>query len=375
MDMVAGLLSDEAPLSAGYRPANKSGGAFMSSPIKHLLHSKRRKRCIIFLIKISMIGFMFSLITLTSCSLNLSPVDFSFNNDEEVDSIHPIVHIVNPGDMDVDVGVTIYVSITFSVAMDRDSIEAAFSLMQGTDEIEGEFSCDKDMMIFRPLEILEYGKTYDIIMGTGAKDTAGNNMASDFDSSFTTAVEPDWTPPNVGSVSPADSDTDIPITTNISVTFSEQMDTGSVQSAFSLSDGSNEVSGTFSWSGDTMTFNPSNDLGYSTLYYVTVDTGAMDTAGNNMASDFNSSFTTGAEDSNKVTLAWDPNTEPDLAGYIIYYGHESRNYLYFINVGNQLSCTIADLQPGETYYFSATAYNTSGAESDYSIEVIYSVPL
>jgi hypothetical protein len=322
-----------------------------------------------------MISFTFSLITLTSCSLNLSPVDFSFNNDEGVNLIHPSVHIVNPSDLDVDVAVTIYVSITFSIAMDRDSVEAAFSLMQGTNKIEGEFSCDKDMIVFKPFELLAYGKSYDIIIGPGAKDISGNYLETIFNSSFTTAEQPDWTPPNVDSVSPADSDTDIPISTNISVTFSEQMDTGSVQSAFSLSDGSNEVSGTFSWSGDTMTFNPSNDLGYSTLYYVTVGTGAKDISGNYLETIFNSSFTTEAEDSNKVTLEWDPNTEPDLAGYIIYYGHESTNYLYFIDVGNQTNCTIADLQPGETYYFSATAYNTSGAESDYSIEVIYSVPL
>jgi hypothetical protein len=77
----------------------------------------------------------------------------------------------------------------------------------------------------------------------------------------------------------------------------------------------------------------------------------------------------------QVTLIWDPNTEPDLAGYKIHYGTASNDYLHSIDVGDTEICTITDLQPGETYYFAATAYNTAGLESDYSDEVIYTVPL
>ena len=27
-----------------------------------------------------------------------------------------------------------------------------------------------------------------------------------------------------------------------------------------------------------------------------------------------------------VTLAWDPSTDPEVTGAIVYYGHASRNY-------------------------------------------------
>jgi len=76
----------------------------------------------------------------------------------------------------------------------------------------------------------------------------------------------------------------------------------------------------------------------------------------------------------EVSLEWDPNTEPDLEGYKLYYGSGSGNYDYTIDVGNQTSYTVTDLQAGETYYFAVTAYNTTGYESGYSNEIEYLVP-
>lgn len=67
-------------------------------------------------------------------------------------------------------------------------------------------------------------------------------------------------------------------------------------------------------------------------------------------------------------LAWDTNTEADLAGYRIYFGTSSRSYGAPIDVGNQTSYTVSGLGT-QTYYFAVTAYNASGRESDYSNEV------
>lgn len=80
--------------------------------------------------------------------------------------------------------------------------------------------------------------------------------------------------------------------------------------------------------------------------------------------------------SNKfVTLSWEPPTTnvdgspvTDLAGYRIYYGLSSRNYSWVIDVGNVTTYKIENLSPN-TYYFTVTAYDTSGNESDYSNEV------
>jgi len=74
-----------------------------------------------------------------------------------------------------------------------------------------------------------------------------------------------------------------------------------------------------------------------------------------------------------VTLEWDPNPEPDIAGYEIYYGLSSRNYSEMIDVGSYTSCTIGDLELGVTYYLAAKAYNTSGYRSSYSDEVRFTL--
>src|SRR5438445_6955515 len=71
----------------------------------------------------------------------------------------------------------------------------------------------------------------------------------------------------------------------------------------------------------------------------------------------------------QVTLVWDANTEPDLAGYKLYYGLSSGSYQFSVDVGNVTSYTLSGLLDGRIYYFAATAYNLSVAESGFSNEV------
>ena len=76
----------------------------------------------------------------------------------------------------------------------------------------------------------------------------------------------------------------------------------------------------------------------------------------------------------QVSLAWDPNTESDLAGYKIHYGTTSNSYSVHIDVHNVTTNTVTGLTDGQTYYFAATSYDTSGNESGYSNSVSYAVP-
>lgn len=75
-----------------------------------------------------------------------------------------------------------------------------------------------------------------------------------------------------------------------------------------------------------------------------------------------------------VTLGWDPSTNTDVVGYKVYYGGVSGNYTNSIVMGNVTAVTISNLASGATYYFAATAYNSSGVESRFSNQAIYSVP-
>ena len=73
----------------------------------------------------------------------------------------------------------------------------------------------------------------------------------------------------------------------------------------------------------------------------------------------------------QVTLAWEASTDPNIAGYKIYYGNGGGSYPTVVDVGNQTTCTIPNLAAGMTYHFAATAYDKSGQESGYSNEVVY----
>ena len=73
----------------------------------------------------------------------------------------------------------------------------------------------------------------------------------------------------------------------------------------------------------------------------------------------------------ELNLAWDANTEPDLAGYKIYYGIASGDYSHSIDVGNITEYTVLDLDDGGTYYLAATAYDRDGNESGYSEELVH----
>jgi hypothetical protein len=73
----------------------------------------------------------------------------------------------------------------------------------------------------------------------------------------------------------------------------------------------------------------------------------------------------------EVTLAWDPNPEPSVQGYRVYYGKESGFYTSVFDAGNRTDCVITGLDPGVTYYFACTAYSATGDESNFSGEIIY----
>ncbi len=63
-----------------------------------------------------------------------------------------------------------------------------------------------------------------------------------------------------------------------------------------------------------------------------------------------------------ITLEWDPNTEPDLGGYIVHYGTESGIYDQSLDVGNFTSAVISGLDENTEYYFAISAYNIRWSE-------------
>jgi hypothetical protein len=76
----------------------------------------------------------------------------------------------------------------------------------------------------------------------------------------------------------------------------------------------------------------------------------------------------------QVTVAWDPESDPAVAGYKVYYGTSAGNYTASVDAGNATSILISGLQDGVTYFMAAVAYDASQNESGFSNEISYAVP-
>lgn len=84
-----------------------------------------------------------------------------------------------------------------------------------------------------------------------------------------------------------------------------------------------------------------------------------------------STLTATATACNQVQLSWQPNTESDLAGYIIY-----RNYVEIARVGaTATSYTDTGVQPNTQYTYGIKAYNTSSMTSGMSNAATVTTPL
>jgi hypothetical protein len=120
-----------------------------------------------------------------------------------VDTTPPVVTQVRPGNSKTDVSLSSSIVIRFSESMDSASVNQGFQLVEGDgDRIwtygDGDVTWNhpvNNSFIFRlpAEEAFHWGTTYTVMMDRGASDLAGNNMLSDFESTFETEREFDPT--------------------------------------------------------------------------------------------------------------------------------------------------------------------------------------
>jgi hypothetical protein len=70
-----------------------------------------------------------------------------------------------------------------------------------------------------------------------------------------------------------------------------------------------------------------------------------------------------------AVVTWSPSPSPDVTGYVVYYGTQSRQYEYEEDCGDVTECELFSFDDQTTYYIAVRAYDWSGQMSDYSEEV------
>lgn len=77
-----------------------------------------------------------------------------------------------------------------------------------------------------------------------------------------------------------------------------------------------------------------------------------------------------------VYLEWNPNREPDLAGYVLYYNYDGGSkYTYMDDISkDQNWYNDEDVENGITKFYAVLAYDIEGLESDLSYEDVFDTP-
>src|SRR5207249_2103784 len=106
-----------------------------------------------------------------------------------------------------------------------------FTLKQGTTAVAGTVTYAGVTATFNPVSTLAPNAVHTATATIGARDLAGNALATDFSWSFTTGATPDTTRPTVSATVPANGATAVPINQTINATFSEAMDPLTISTA------------------------------------------------------------------------------------------------------------------------------------------------
>jgi Ice-binding-like/Bacterial Ig-like domain/Bacterial Ig-like domain (group 2) len=224
---------------------------------------------------------------------------WTFTTGATTDMTAPTVASTNPASAATAVALNQKIAATFSKVMDSSTITTTtFTLNQGTTAVLGTVSYAGTTATFTPTANLAASTLYTATITTGAKDLAGNALASSFVWTFTTGTTTNISAPTVTLTVPADKATSVGTNQTINATFSTGMDPTTINTVtFTLAGpGTTNVIGvvTYDAASNIATFTPSSNLAANAPFTATVTTGAADLAGNALASNFVWTFTTGA---------------------------------------------------------------------------------
>jgi len=247
----------------------------------------------------------------------------------EPDTTAPLISEISPSDKASGVAVDSVMRVSFNEPMDKDTLNTSniFVTDSSDNSIEGSLSVKANTVSFTPNMALNYESEYRFSVTTGVSDLAGNNLQESVSLSFTTASKPDASDklaPTITEITPVDGAIDVSVETEVSVSFSEEMNTSSLTQALSLVDVNDVVvSASISVSGSKITLRPKEPLQAGSSYKARVSTQAQDLAGNLLENEKSWSFITLQEDSTSTEVSLQKAELSASSQYNASYGIEN----------------------------------------------------
>ena len=217
----------------------------------------------------------------------------------------PIVIATNPLNGATAVPLNQMITATFSVPMNAGTVTAAGTFILALGGVGGAgvpgavvYDASSNTAIFSPTAALTANTQYTATITAAAQSAQGNNLAANFNWSFTTGAAANAVPPTVTSTNPASGAVNVPLNQKIAATFSTPMNPATISAAGTFTVavagvGGAAVLGTVTYSGTSALFSPAANLTANTQYTATITSAAKDLTGVRLAANYVWSFTTG----------------------------------------------------------------------------------
>lgn len=217
---------------------------------------------------------------------------FYFTSEQSPDTTSPTLLSSTP--LQGETGVSVYnpITLNFSKEIQTDTINLnSISISCSGKKQYGNFQIQAKTISFYPSGNFLPNSDCEYNVTTSLKDNFGNSLDKNYSASFTTQ---DNAPPYIVSIDPKGRSVGHLITDPIKVTFSKEIDLNSVNSnSFQLiSSISGIISGSFSFSNNTLIFTPSSPLNKKERYSVLLTTLIKDLNGNPIPSTYIYDFIT-----------------------------------------------------------------------------------
>ena len=220
---------------------------------------------------------------------------------EEVVGLCPIVESTTPLSNALNVPLGQVITATFNEEMDPGSINSTSFIVTGSSPLTGTVSYSGKTASFKPLSPLSENTTYTAKITTKVKDVMGNFLQLEYVWVFSTGT---LLRPVVIAVDPINDATSVPLNKIISATFNMDMNPATLNNnTFKVSQGTNAVAGSISYTGSTVSFIPASPLLANKIYTVTITTGVKNSMDTAMTADYIWNFTT---DMIPTVIATDP---------------------------------------------------------------------